>query len=87
MLCVCVRVRKSIVSQMRDNMSDENGTHDHCASQPCSVTAPASDVMVVSGKPFAIQGLPGEVLNSSSSSSGLKAPSRSCSTRRQAGEI
>lgn len=54
-------------------------THDHCASQPCSVTAPSGVVRVVSGNPPATQGFPGLVEKRLSSSWGESAPSRSWS--------
>lgn len=49
----------------------------HCASQPWRVTASASLVMVVEGKPWFSHGLPGEVEKRLSSSASFKAPSRS----------
>lgn len=56
------------------------GTYLHCANHPCSVTAPLSSATVLSGNLyFVVQGLPGEVLKSSSSSEGLSAPSWSLS--------
>lgn len=78
-----MRVRK------RDDKSERNKRTGssrvvilHWANQPCKVTAPEeSDVIVVSGNPLAIQGLPGEVLNNEASSVVFKAPSRSYHAR------
>lgn len=50
----------------------------HWASQPCSVTAPVSSESVVSGNFCVAHGFPGDVLNSSSNSGVLRAPSWSC---------
>lgn len=59
------------------SLAERTNTHLHCASQPCSVTAPVSSETVVSGNFWPAHGFPGEVLKSSSSSSLLRAPSRS----------
>src|SRR5262245_60757551 len=55
----------------------------HCANHPCSVTAPLSSDSVVSdsvvsGNLWFTHGFPGEVLNTSSNSEALRAPSWSC---------